>query len=128
MHELAVCQALMQQVEAVAAEHKAARVVSITLGIGPLSGVEEELLKHAYPVASAGTVADGAELEIRTTPVRVRCKTCGEESDASVNRLVCSHCGDWKTELISGDELVLMTVELKRQKNDQHQPEPTSIH
>jgi len=114
MHELAVCQALMQQVEAVASEHQAAHVTAITLGIGPLSGVEHELLRHAYPVAAAGTVAEGAQLHIQTTPVRIHCKTCDRESEARVNKLVCEHCGDWRTELVSGDELLLITIEMDR--------------
>jgi len=39
MHELAVCQALMEQVENIAFEEQAAQVMAIHLGIGPLSGV-----------------------------------------------------------------------------------------
>ncbi|MBT8128615.1 MAG: hydrogenase maturation nickel metallochaperone HypA [Gammaproteobacteria bacterium] len=113
MHELAICQALMNQVESIAAERNAHSVVSIVVGMGPLSGVEAQLLKHAYPVASAGTVAEGAELVIESLPVRIKCTQCGSESDALPNKLVCKACGDWRTTLISGDELMLMRVELE---------------
>jgi len=106
----------MSQVETIARDNHAIRVTAITLGMGPLSGVEEQLLNNAYPVASAGTIADGAELFIRLTPVRVRCTECGRESDAKPNRLVCSHCENWRTELISGDELLLMRVEMDKSK------------
>ena len=114
MHELAICQALMNQVESIAAERNATNVVSIVVGMGPLSGVEAQLLKHAYPVASAGTLAEGAELVIENLPVRIRCTECGNESDALPNKLLCKACGDWRTTLISGDELILMSVELER--------------
>lgn len=114
MHELAICQALMTQIETIALENKANRVASITLGIGPLSGVEKRLLKHAYPVASAGTVAEEAELFIRSIPIRVKCVSCGKESIAKPNRLVCGHCNDWQTELISGDELLLIQLEMDK--------------
>jgi hydrogenase nickel incorporation protein HypA/HybF len=114
MHELAICQALMNQVAHIAAERNARSVVSIVIGMGPLSGVEAQLLQHAYPVASAGTVAEGAELVIENLPVRVSCTRCGAESDAMPNKLVCKACGDWRTNLISGDELMLMSVELER--------------
>jgi len=116
MHELAICQAMLAQVEAIAQEHRAQRVISITLGMGPLSGVEESLLQHAYPVAIAGSVAEGAELFIQPTPIKVRCTSCGEESTTTANHLVCTHCGDWRTELISGDELLLVSVELDKEK------------
>ena len=114
MHELAICQALMSQIESIAAERNASSVVSIVVGMGPLSGVEAQLLKHAYPVASAGTVAEGAELVIKNLPIRIKCSHCGNESDALPNKLVCSECGDWRTTLISGDELMLMSVELEK--------------
>ena len=113
MHELAICQALINQIESIAAERNASRAVSIVIGMGPLSGVEAQLLEHAYPVASAGSVAEGAELVIEKLPVRVRCSQCDKESDALPNTLLCKHCGDWRTTLVSGDELMLMSVELE---------------
>ncbi|MGB5455171.1 MAG: hydrogenase maturation nickel metallochaperone HypA [Gammaproteobacteria bacterium] len=113
MHELAICQALITQVESIAAERQAGRAVSIIIGMGPLSGVEAQLLEHAYPVASAGTLAEGADLIIEKLPVRVKCTQCDKESDTLPNKLVCKHCGDWRTTLVSGDELILMSVELE---------------
>ena len=104
----------MSQVETIARDNQATRVTAITLGMGPLSGVEEQLLKNAYPVASSGTLADGAELSIRSTAVRVLCSDCGRESEAKPNRLVCGHCENWRTELISGGELLLLRVELEK--------------
>jgi hydrogenase nickel incorporation protein HypA/HybF len=112
MHELSVCQALLDQVEALARTHHASRVERIVLQVGPLSGVEGELLRTAYPIAAAGTVAEDAELVLEAVPVRVRCRTCGHESDAAPNRLVCGQCGDYRTDLASGDELLLARVEL----------------
>jgi hydrogenase nickel incorporation protein HypA/HybF len=117
MHELAICQSLMEQVESIAHERDAKRVTSITIGMGPLSGVEFQLLKNAYPIASAGTVAEDAELVIEHLPIRVRCNQCGSESDALPNKLTCKQCGDWRTTLISGDEMMLMSLELEKQKD-----------
>lgn len=114
MHELAICQSLMVQVEKIALERDAKSVTSIVIGMGPLSGVECQLLKSAYPIASAGTVAEHAELIIEKLPIRVKCNQCGCESDALPNKLICQHCGDWKTTLVSGDELLLMSLELEK--------------
>ena len=114
MHELAVCQALMEQVEQIAARERAERVVAIVLKIGPLSGVEADLLADAFPIASAGSTTEGAELRIERLPVRVHCSRCGADSDASPNRLVCAVCGDYRTQLLSGDEMLLASIELER--------------
>lgn len=117
MHELAICQSLMDQVESIALERNAKSVTSIVVAMGPLSGVEAQLLKNAYPIASAGTVAEHAELVIEHLPVRVKCTQCGSESDVLPNKLICKQCGDWRTTLISGDEMMLMSVELEKASN-----------
>lgn len=113
MHELSICQALVGQLRELAREQRAARIIRVVVQIGPLSGVEPELLRHAYPVASAGSPAADATLVLETLPVRVHCETCGADSAAAVNRLLCGACGDYRTRLISGDELLLASVELE---------------
>ena len=107
----------MEQVETIAEERDAHSVISIVIGMGPLSGVEAQLLKNAYPIASAGTVAQDAELVIEHLPIKVQCNQCGSESDALPNKLTCKQCGDWRTTLISGDEMMLMSVELEKRKD-----------
>lgn len=114
MHELSVCLSLMQQVEQIARDSNATRVTRITLNIGPLSGVEPELLRHAYPLATAGTVAADAELVINTADVVVRCSQCDSETTVAPNKLLCGSCGDFRTRVVCGDELTLMRVELDR--------------
>jgi hydrogenase nickel incorporation protein HypA/HybF len=118
VHELAVCQALVGQVEAIARERQARCVGTICVSIGPLSGVEPHLLERAFPLASAGTLADGARLVLDCQPVRIRCEPCGQITEALPARLVCAACGDWRTRLVSGDELLLTRVELLRDDDD----------
>ena len=110
MHELAICQALISQVASVARDRKASAVTDIYVQVGPLSGVESPLMQSAFPIAAAGTVASAAELHLEQSPLRVRCNECGAESDATMTRLVCRECGDWRTTLVSGDELILRRV------------------
>ena len=116
MHELAVCQGLMSQVEQIARREDAESVTRILLSVGPLSGVEPQLLADAFPIAAAGTVAENARLDIETQPIRVKCDTCGAETDARANRLLCGNCGDFRTRLVSGDEMLLMSLELERRE------------
>lgn len=122
MHELSVCQSLLDQVKRIARQHRSTVVTQITLHIGPLSGVEGPLLKQAFPLASAGTVAANAQLVIKQLPIRVRCRGCGKEGAASMNRLICSHCGDYHTQLISGDEMLLANLELLEPDNNEDKP------
>ncbi|MFZ5482879.1 MAG: hydrogenase maturation nickel metallochaperone HypA [Pseudomonadota bacterium] len=112
MHELSVAQALVDQVTDLAQQHGATRIHLIRVRIGPLAGVVPDLLATSFPLAAAGTPAEPARLEWVDAPVRVRCTHCGAETEARVNRLVCAACGDWQTCVVSGDELILESVEL----------------
>lgn len=114
MHELSVCQALIGQVESIARAESAARVTAIHLAIGPLSGVEPELLRRAWPLAAGATIAEDAELLIEESAIRVECSVCGAETEAKANRLLCGECGDWRTRMISGEEMLLTRLELER--------------
>lgn len=112
MHELSVCQGLMRQVEQVARDNNATAVTRIQLKVGPLSGVEPDLLRHAYRIARQGTLAEDAELAMETGPARVRCRECGSSGEVPPNRLVCPHCGDWRVQVTEGEELMLLSLEL----------------
>ncbi|MBG7601695.1 MAG: hydrogenase maturation nickel metallochaperone HypA [Gammaproteobacteria bacterium] len=113
MHELSICQALVDQLEGIAAQHPGKQVADVYLGIGPLSGVVPQLLSDAFSVARAGSCASTATLHIHESEIIVRCLSCGKQSPAKANRLLCSHCGEWRTDLVSGDELLLERVELE---------------
>ena len=113
MHELSVCQGLMRQVDRIAAQNNASRVDRIALKVGALSGVEPDLLQHAFTIAREGTVAANAELAIEHGPIRVSCRQCGAAGGAAVNRLVCPECGDWRVDVTEGEELLLLSLEIE---------------
>jgi hydrogenase nickel incorporation protein HypA/HybF len=112
VHELSLREDLLEQVGAIARAHGAERVASITVRIGPLSGIEPMLLESAFTIGRVGTLAEQAELRMEQQPVRVVCRSCEAESLAGVSDLVCPSCGSYDTELLSGDELILASVEL----------------
>ena len=112
MHELSLCRAVLRLVEPIARRHDAP-VRRVVLRVGPLSGAEPDLLQRAFPIAAAGTCADGATLEIEHCPIRVRCLACGSEHAATINQLNCRTCGAIRTQVLSGDELDLKRVELE---------------
>lgn len=113
MHELSVCMSLLEQVQAIAADRGAVRVTRIELQVGPLSGVESDLLRSAWPLASAGTIAVDADFIIDERDIVVHCASCDAQTAATVNRLVCGTCGDFRTTVVSGDEMILQSVELE---------------
>jgi hydrogenase nickel incorporation protein HypA/HybF len=112
VHDLAVCRSVLQQVLQVTASAGGGRVGRIRLRIGPLAGVEPSLLCSAFPLVAAGTPCDRAMIAIEGAPVRVRCDSCALTSDVRPNRLLCARCGAWRVKLVSGDEMLLVGIEL----------------
>jgi len=102
----------MDQLDQIALQQHATAVAKIVLRIGPLSGVEPQLLEQAFPLASAGSIAENSVLEINEQAIEVECSKCGQRTPAKINRLVCGACGEWRTRLLSGDEMLLDSVEL----------------
>ena len=74
----------------------------------------------AGPIEEAGNliVIDAAQLQDRPgagsdrPPSPGRGDSAGAETPAEPNKLVCGECGDWHTQLVSGDEMLLDSVEL----------------
>ena len=117
MHELSVCQALLAQVDDIARAQNAIAVYEINVDVGPLSGVVTALLTQAFTLARAGTLAEAAKLIVNEPPVTVRCQICEQKTDTTANALCCAACGDWRTTVIHGDELMLRDVVLERAPN-----------
>jgi len=65
------------------------------------------LLRNAFP-------AEHAELIVEKMPVIIQCNQCGLKTYAQVNKLICGHCGNQKTHLISGDKTLLVSVQLRQ--------------
>jgi hydrogenase nickel incorporation protein HypA/HybF len=112
MHELAVSLALIDHAERIAREHGARRIARLRVLVGPLSGIEGELLARSYGIARAGTLTSEAILEWTPSAISVCCQECGATSAATMQRLLCGSCGSWRTHLVTGDELTLQSVEL----------------
>lgn len=112
MHELNLCRTLLRQILEVADQHQALAVTLVHLKIGPLAGVEPELLKTAFTMAARGTIAQSAELSVTESQVQVYCHDCRDTYRVAPNRLCCPSCGSCSTQLASGDELVLQSVDL----------------
>ncbi len=113
MHELSIIQSLFETLEAQARQHGAPRVTRVCLSVGPLSGAVPELLSEAFEMYKQGTLAERAEIEIVVPPVRVKCRSCGMESEPREFALKCPDCGSIEVSICSGTELFLDKIEME---------------
>lgn len=98
-------------VEAVVDRTAHERVAVVRLAIGALAGVDVDALRFCFEVCTSGTMLAGAELDIRTIEARARCRSCGAEHVPRSLAAPCP-CGSFDRELLAGDELRLVEVEV----------------
>ena len=112
MHELSITQSILDiSLKAAQAQH-ARRIRTIRLTIGPFSGVVPECVQMYLDVLAKGTIAEGAKIEAKTLPLRVRCRTCGQESEIDRRHIACPFCGGLDLQRLSGRELLVDNLEV----------------
>ena len=70
-------QSMLDIVEQTARVNGAGTVTLVRIEIGALSHVEPEALRFCFDVVTRESLADGARLDIRTTPGEAWCMPCG---------------------------------------------------
>ncbi|NLF31847.1 MAG: hydrogenase maturation nickel metallochaperone HypA [Planctomycetes bacterium] len=110
MHEMSIAVDMMQQLERIAAEHGVSRVERIELEVGVLRLVVPEALRDAFSAVAAGTVAEGAELDMVETPARARCGACGEEYPVQVEEYLCPRCGQAAGQILAGNDIIIRSL------------------
>jgi hydrogenase nickel incorporation protein HypA/HybF len=108
MHELSITQSL---IDAVLDRTGERTVTAVNLRVGPLSGVLPEAMRFCFDVASAGTPLAGARLMIDEPRSVARCRSCYDEFEVADLILLCP-CGSADVEVLSGRELMLVSVEV----------------
>ena len=107
MHELGIA----QEIIAIVAEHAGARVTRVVLEIGRHALILPDSIRFCFDLCSEGTVAQGAELEIREVPGRARCRDCGQDVILEQPFGLCD-CGGADLQWLSGDEVKVKEMEI----------------
>ena len=114
MHELSIALSIVEMASEEAARHGAARVSTLRLKLGALSGVAKEALTFSFEIACEGTPLEGSQLVIEDVPVVSHCARCEiDEEINSIQDLCCPRCGELTQEIIQGRELELVSLELE---------------
>ena len=109
-HELA--SQVLAAVDEAAYRNSATRISAVHLAVGGRRVFDLDRLQTVFAVAARGTVAEGAQLSVKVLPVRHHCQSCGVNFEASCTECACPECGHPRTEMIGGEELQLLDMEL----------------
>ena len=113
MHELAIAQGIIEIVNSEAKKGGFERVLEINLKIGEFSGIIPECLLEFFPVASAASPAEGAELRIDTVRAKFKCLDCGYEGDADRENACCPSCRSTAIQMTAGRELYVENLKVE---------------
>lgn len=113
VHELSIAQALVEQLDKIAAENEAKYITGITLSIGTLSGVDPAALEMAFPIAAESTVSQEAELTLEAVGADAFCKDCNAGFEPEFPFFVCEKCGSGNVEVTGGRDLLIKSVDLE---------------
>jgi len=92
MHEWGLSHRLLKLIEEEAQTRQLRRVSRVRLETGALSAAEREALRFNFQIASQGTVAQGAELDIDECPTQAFCPGCLSNVMITFSDQACPRC------------------------------------
>jgi hydrogenase nickel incorporation protein HypA/HybF len=110
MHEVGLVEGIVDTVRRRAGDRPVARV---KVQIGTLHRASQGPMEQAFEMVGAGTIVDGATLELVQMPVVSTCRECGRAESGDEIALVCPVCGATSMEYTGGDELILESIEYR---------------
>jgi hydrogenase nickel incorporation protein HypA/HybF len=109
VHELSLCQAIVDHVD----QRAAGRIVRrVEVRIGYLRQVVPESLQFSWEMITEGTHLADCELVVEHIPATVSCRACGAGTTLDWPVLACSACEGHDVDLRSGDELELAWMDV----------------
>ena len=113
MHEKSLVKSLLTQVEQLRVDNHATYVDRVTVEVGPLSGVEPELIRSAFDEVASEQFEVAPVLDIRLIQLQIRCRSCLHEASVEGLTLQCPECKSSKVQVIRGDEFRLIDVSIQ---------------
>lgn len=112
MHEMSLCEGILQCLEENAQTQHYQRVRRVRLEVGQFACVEPDALRFCFDVVCRNTLADGAELDILTLPARTWCLACAGPVTIAERHAPCPDCGSYQLQTDGGDELRIKDLEV----------------
>jgi len=123
MHEFSISSEIVKTVFDTAEKNNGKKVLSIQLEIGELTHLNGEQVTFWVKELFEGSVAEGAEVKIKTIKARIHCKACGykggiksdrEDSFRHLTLQTCPQCNSFQIKVEKGRECILRRIQVVR--------------
>lgn len=108
MHELSLCQAI---VDTVTAHADGQHVERVEVRIGHFRQVVPDSLLFSWELLTADTDLAGCELIIDHVPAVITCRSCGQDSTLETPIMLCRSCDSSDVNLVSGEEFLIASID-----------------
>ena len=112
MHEMALTESIVEIATDAARKQGAEKVRRVFVDVGALSHVEPEALQFCFAAVAAGTMVEGAALEIDRVAGAGWCDDCGKTVAIAERFSDCPECGGFHVHMTAGDELRVREIEV----------------
>lgn len=113
MHEMGIVTHTLKTVEAFSEENGITEVAAVSLQIGEVSGIMDDLFVDAWAYFRPKYKALGkAELRIEKTKAVTWCNCCKSTYETVSYGRTCPNCGSGETWLLRGNECVIKEIEV----------------
>jgi hydrogenase nickel incorporation protein HypA/HybF len=112
MHEMSLAEGVLQLIEDAARQQAFAKVRTVWLEIGQLSGVEPEAMAFCFDAVTRGSIAQGARLEIIRLPGTGWCMACARTVPMAEVFGECPACGGHQMQVTGGTEMRVKELEV----------------
>lgn len=113
LHEMALCQSVLDIVLRHAQAQGARRVERVRLELGALSCAEPQALRFCFDAVTRGSLAEGAALDIAVVPGRAWCWDCEAVRSLTDRAAGCPACGGHRLRVEAGDEMRVKELEIE---------------
>lgn len=112
MHEMSLCQSVMETLQQAARDQGFDRVLNVHLAIGKLVAVEKPQFQLSFEILSKNTLAENASLEIEDIEGKGFCPGCRQQVPMDSLYCACPLCNNWGLEVVQGKELKISRLEV----------------
>lgn len=113
MHEMSLCESILQTLEQQAQAQHYRKVKTVWLEIGALAGVETDALRFCFDLVVHGSLADQAKLEIIDIPGQAWCLPCAKNVAVQQRYDQCPLCGSHQLQINGGDQMRIKELEVE---------------
>lgn len=113
MHELWLCNRLLEIIQEQMMNQTYSRVKVINLEMGELTAVDKSALLFSFDVASKGTIAENGCLKFIVIPAKAWCEYCQKEIHIKQTYQACEFCNNYSLRIMGGEEFRIHSIEVE---------------